>query len=354
MHEDLLGYLLNALEPLEMRRVEAALQASPELRAELARLKAAMEPLEEDTSPTVFQPPSDLISKTMAGIPPLSGTPAHSDGDLESSETTDKPNTSGPTTSRISALGKAHLAQSDRFRWSDVIASGVAAVVLVSLVLPSILNRRYEARKISCQDNLRRIGVAVTNYALSDPRQQLPALKAEGPEAFAGIYAVRLHEAGLIDSRSLLWCPSLDRPNWLGQSIPTVTQLAASSSPQLAALQRDSGGSYGFSLGVMDGKVYRPAKYQGRSSFAILGDVPMKDQQSDSEGLSGGNYGHEAKGVNLLFEDGRVQFMRREDAVLTKDHPFLNHRGQIAAGINLNDATLAPSWQPPFLDARQQ
>ena len=47
MYEDLLGYLLGALEPHEMRRVAELLRHDPQARAELERLESALRPLEE-------------------------------------------------------------------------------------------------------------------------------------------------------------------------------------------------------------------------------------------------------------------------------------------------------------------
>ena len=44
MREDLLGYLLDALEPSEQEQVERELQRSPQLRDELQRLRAQLAP----------------------------------------------------------------------------------------------------------------------------------------------------------------------------------------------------------------------------------------------------------------------------------------------------------------------
>ena len=70
MHEDLLGYLLGALEPHEMRRVAQWLRDDPEAREQLAELERSLRPLEEGHTP-VEPPPSDLVSKTLANLPPL-------------------------------------------------------------------------------------------------------------------------------------------------------------------------------------------------------------------------------------------------------------------------------------------
>ncbi len=71
MREDLLGYLLGALEPHEMRRVERLIQENPVAREELAELERALKPLDDSVDAASDLIPSDLVSKTMANLPPL-------------------------------------------------------------------------------------------------------------------------------------------------------------------------------------------------------------------------------------------------------------------------------------------
>lgn len=70
MHEDLLGYLLGALEPHEMRRVAQRLQDDPEARRQLEQIERSLRPLEEGFEPP-SDPPPDLVSRTLANLPPL-------------------------------------------------------------------------------------------------------------------------------------------------------------------------------------------------------------------------------------------------------------------------------------------
>jgi len=63
---------------------------------------------------------------------------------------------------------------------------------------------------------------------------------------------------------------------------------------------------------------------------------------------------HGGNGINVLFEDGRVQFVTLSAIDELPDHPLLNHRGLREAGVNIDDASLAPSWSAPFIDAVQR
>jgi prepilin-type processing-associated H-X9-DG protein len=260
--------------------------------------------------------------------------------------------------------------------WSgwDLMLSGLAAMALFGIVLPGILRGRFIARNIACQDNLRDAGVALTYFALQNPQQQLPQLASEGNEAFAGLFSVKLRDKELIQRMDQLLCPSLDRPKLLFERPPTTDQVRAAEGAALRAMQQFSGGSYAYNLGVMSENRYQSPRYQGRTAFAILGDAPVPIAslpnfsaaegaaanrrggalQATSVGHQPVRYGHGGRGVNLLFEDGHVIFLPVGDAMMTHDHPFLNHRGDIEAGVNIDDATLAPSAYPPFADVQQR
>ncbi len=326
MREDLIGYLLGALEPHEMEQVEAALRDDPELRTELENLRAAMLPLRKQQL-SERNPPADLRQRTMKRIADASGPTVGQ---------------SGPDPIAVDS-GSIH-----RIGWPDLIAGFAAVAILLGLVFPGLLHSRFQARKLSCQDNLRQMGVAVATYAMRDPQQQLPPLAAEGPEAFAGMYALRLNEAGLLESLQALWCPSLDRPQWLPRELPATAELHRLQGAQLNRWQRASGGSYGYSLGVMDDGRYRSARFSGRSHFAILGDAVVYPEKASPHNLAPACDTHDGKGVNLLFEDGRVRFVTLAAIHQLHDHPFLNQHGHVEAGIHVNDAAIAPSWQSPF------
>ena len=53
MREDLLGYLLNALDEAERQRVFEALQKDPQLRQELETLRRDLRPLDATNATTI-------------------------------------------------------------------------------------------------------------------------------------------------------------------------------------------------------------------------------------------------------------------------------------------------------------
>src|ERR1700740_3435512 len=66
MDENLIGYLLNALDPDAQREVEAYLHSHPEGRRRLAELRQALAPLEADREDP--EPPPDLVVRTLARV----------------------------------------------------------------------------------------------------------------------------------------------------------------------------------------------------------------------------------------------------------------------------------------------
>jgi prepilin-type processing-associated H-X9-DG protein len=372
MREDLIGYLLGALDPDEMERVTEALRNDPALRDELEQLRRMLEPL--DQANEIFEPPGDLIDRTMASIPPgvcsdpdldgvQSGMPnvpaanlpvessaesgdQSSDGGGWDSDAASRPKDSGQRTEATVVLsGVAPIDQ--HWRFFDFVGLAMAAMVLAGLVLPEILRQRAAARAVVCQSQLRQAGTALVEYLIRASDRRFPKLQTVGPEAFAGMYAVQLNDAGLIPGGRPMWCPSLDRPapEFL-RAIPSRQEIHRAAPAQLARLQRIAGGHYAYTLGIFEQGQYRAPRFEGRPGFAILADAPLRT-------VDRWRTPHDNRGFNILFEDGHVQFVADFETSQILDHPFLNRSGEVEAGLDPNDASLAPSATPPFMPIRR-
>ncbi|TWU59085.1 hypothetical protein Poly51_18710 [Rubripirellula tenax] len=358
MHEDLLGYLLGALEPHEMRRIGQWLKEDPDARRQLAEVQRLLEPLEN--APSVESPPPDLVARTMANLPPLPGRePSQPELDSARSETpaTGDPNRGAAALAPMNSRLDPSTHQG--WTWLDWLVSASAAAVVLALLLPSIAEGRFEARKTTCQDQLRQLGIAITQFVSRNEQSRLPAVSDSGPEAFAGVYAVRLREAGLLGDDSIRWCPSLDPPTSQSADelvdlteLVSVKQLYDASLDRLREIQQYAGGHYAYTLGVVEKDQLTSPRFESRSSFAVMSDAPLAGIPTEANLAT--SIGHSGVGINVLFEDGRVQFLPVASLASIPDHPLLNHRGQGEAGVNIDDASLAPSWRPPFIDVRQR
>lgn len=342
MHEDLLGYLLGALEPDEMQRVSDWLKDNPEAQRQLAEIERSLRPLEEDLE-VVEGPSEDLIARTMAGIP--EGIPP-------------MPPPSPVTLTDVDLAGDAGPGGS---RWSmmDSIGSLLSVATLLALLLPTIAAGRFEARKVACQDRLRGFGTALMQYVYRDEQGRLPQVAQSGPEAFAGVFVLRLADEGLLTDVDQRWCPSAEmpafddtaptrRPQFDGLSnLPSVDSLHSLPVNELKQVQQVAGGHYAYTLGVIGEQGFSSPRFEARTSFAVMADAPLGGLMRPGE-VSGVRFSHGGEGINVLYEDGGVRFVRAAALDSMPDHPFFNHIGASEAGVNVDDASLSPSWRPPF------
>ena len=362
MHEDLLGYLLGALEPDEMQRVSDWLRDHPEAQEQLAEIERSLRPLEEGFQ-AIEGPSDDLLARTLAAIP--EGVPPTADEVLAASAPK-------VTLTDVDLVGEAGSGGS---RWNvmDSIGGLLSVATLLALLLPTIAAGRGEARKTACQDHLRGLGTTLMQYVFRNDQGRLPEVAQSGPEAFAGMYAIRLAEEGLLEDVDQRWCPSADLPvadlpvmdpadqsSRLGNqgfdsltALPTVKALHTLSVNDLRQVQRLAGGHYAYTLGVIGDQGYASPRYEARASFAVMADAPL-GHSSQSGDQAKMRFSHGGEGINVLYEDGAVRFIRAAALDSMPDHPLFNHIGNSEAGVNIDDASLAPSWRGPFAISLQR
>ena len=229
------------------------------------------------------------------------------------------------------------------------MALTLSLTVLCCLALPALVRVRHESRKAQCAENLRLNGLALIEFAIRSANQRYPAVAGSGPEAFSGIYAVRLHNVGLLQSAQQIRCASLlgiERPLLQQLSnLPTLQQLRTASHEQLVQWQRLVGGDYAYNLGVLEKRHLVAPRNTGSSHFALLADAPLMEGDSDIL------VAHDGRGVNILYDDGHVSFVNHRflnSYSTADDHPFRNRLGDRHAGVDTNDASLGPSWAPPL------
>ena len=310
---DLIGYLLGALEPDSHTAIRRALRNDRGLRARLEHLQQTLAPLDE--SRHEFEPPSGLVARTLASVESARRRPREVPADWTASRS---------------------------LRPIDLVLAVSACLMLVTLAVPALLNTREHSRIMSCQWNLKEVGERLTSYAQTRPDRSYPPIRVSDELAFAGAAAVFLRDAHLLEPKSeFLICPGSQwtQDRWLG--IPSRQELIEAGPERLPEMQRQAGGSYGWYLGVVVDRRYRPPRNRGRSSFALLSDAPPLQSPSLT------SFNHGRQGYNVLCDDMHVEFMRVERMATAPDNPLRNHLGQVAPGIGPNDSVVAPSEVPP-------
>jgi hypothetical protein len=299
------------------------------LQGELATLARALEPLEMAAGH--IEPPVGLAERTCEFVArrtmvvALAGADGFAGEDLRHS-------------TRWS-LADWRLAD-----WA--VAAGIFLAATM-IFFPAVSHSRYSARLAACQDNLRRIGVALAQYS-GLHKEYFPEVPAEGNLAAAGIYApILVHDQLLTDPRVLI-CPGSELADQGGKfHIPTLEELSkARGEENLASLQRSMGGSYGYHLGYVSNGHAQPMKNLQRPTFGLMADAPRPLEAEPGSLPVAPSSHHGGMGQNVLFEDGHVGYLTTSKAA-GRDEIYVNDHGQVAAGLHRDDAVIAGSGTRP-------
>src|SRR5262249_14500331 len=143
MDDNLVGYLLNALEPDAHRDVEAYLQSSPGARRRLELMRQALEPLAADRAEV--EPPPGLVMRTLGRVAEYCSS--------------DLPRAPAETPPRAPAPVRPF------WKRADVL---VAATLLLTVLGAgiSLLSKAHAQRYVAeCQNNLKVFYTALKAYA---------------------------------------------------------------------------------------------------------------------------------------------------------------------------------------------
>lgn len=331
MQDQLVGYMLGALDATEKQEVEKHLAKDGELQQQLLLLRKCVEPLDQDHGH--LAPPLGLAQRTC---------------DLVQSY---RPETRATAVGSSASSVRASDAPPPAHRWSLVDVAVAAGVVFAAalLVIPGISYSQFNAKLASCQNNLKDIGLAIHQYSEQNPNGFIPEIPTEGPYSVAGVYAPKLLEMGLVEDSRIFYCAASDlasRPQ--PPEIPTwgeLVSLKGDTSKKLDGQLSNLGGSYAYNLGFVQNGQYQTVslKDHNRKTFVLMADTPcqtLKWSQSNNHG---------GFGQNVLFEDGRVKYLTTCSGPDGSDKDFFhNNDGQIAAGRNADDSVVGCSSESPL------
>lgn len=351
--EQLLGYLLGALEEDEQAEIERILDEDAGLQRDLAVLNRALYPL--DASRRDFSPPPGLAVRTCefvsqkiaAGVEQVETAVEKAAAPLEKCVRAAAATQAARRGTKMHALDAATCPNS-KVRWQDSLMGVGIMVAACGLLFPAIMDSREQARMMHCQNNLREIGASLAGYSESH-NGYFPQVPARGNLAAAGIYAPTLARDGYLSNPRQVICPGSTLAGEREFSIPSLDELQSTADPvALADMQNRMGGSYGYSLGHLENGEYRPTKNLNRENFAVMADSPSHALPSHQSRNHGG------KGQNVLFEDGHVKFLPTPRPLDLGDDVFTNEEGRVAAGVHANDSVIGGSNASPFIPGDAQ
>lgn len=318
--ENLIGYLLGALEADECVRLEQYLEGDPGLRRRLQELDDQLNAIRQSDFDEFDNPPADLSERTCDAI-------------YEYEQACEP---ARPSSWNTSAAGTRD--------WSfiDMVVAGGVCLAVSLLFFPAVVNSRFESRSSACQNNLRQLGVSLDLFS-RDHNNDFPVAASDGNGACAGYYAPLLKDCGLLDESEILVCPSSsfarDVDDWY---VPTCDELRRARGQRLVVFQRTMGGSYAYTMGHVRNKRLHPTRNQRRSTFVIVADSPSGEFASQR------SRNHGTRGQNVLFEDFSVRFVSTCCLGDLDDSYYLNRRGQPHAGLDVNDCVVGSSASEPL------
>lgn len=311
MQQNLLGYLVGALEPRERQQVEDALAGDVQLRHQLDLMERSLEPVRADRGH--YDPPAGLAVRTCQFV-------------FERAEAI--PAALSPV------MPWERAGSAARWTMSDLAVAAGIFVAASLLFFPAINSSRVHAQLAACQNNLRNLGVALTDFSHRHDGY-FPIVPQQGKLSFGGMYAPTLVDQEYVTDPQVFICPADVKFSQQEKSrfhVPTLAQIEAAAGQQLRDVQARMGGSYGFTLGHMDGREYRGTKNLRRENFAVLSDAPHED------GTKTRNHG--GCGQNVWMEDGRVVYLTSCRLDDRDDNLFRNVRGEVGPGLHRDDSVI--------------
>jgi prepilin-type processing-associated H-X9-DG protein len=330
MRDKLLDYLVGGLDSRESEQVRKALQEDPLLQQQLELLQTSLQPLEACRH---YEPPADLKDRTLDFVAQSleqqagSGSPAQRRSNW----------TTGASTPSMQLAGAAQAGS----KWTilDVVVAGAILMTASLLFFPLIMNSRYAAQLRGCQQNLQQLGMALHDYS-STHDGLFPQATGDSKLSVAGAYAPVLYNNQFVKRPRLFLCPTvMDEDKWIGWKPPASELVAEAAGRKLRKIQQQMGGTYGYNLGYWSNGRYFPPRNLWRAFYPIMADGPSPTRLGRRSTNHGGN------GLNVLFEDGHVQYMTDSQISPRKDSIFYSDRGRVEPGRRRNDAVIGESGQ---------
>lgn len=331
-HEQLLGYVLGALDRREHDEIERLVAQRPELADQVARIASCLSPLESCRATPA--PPSGLVQRTCSWVFEHLAEPQPEAVDAFPSPT---PAAMGPRYEYAEAARGWTLADM-------VVAAGIFLAAGM-LFFPAIANSRYHAQLAQCQNNLRLLGEALIGYSRQNGQNEFPHVPGSGNRSFAGYQAAVLLDEGYLDRNTVVLCPSSSlasrRNDW---QLPRPSAYDQAEGAVLRELQRLTGGSFAWPLGYLQAGELRAPRNRSRENFALVADAPsgtLPNMVSTH---------HDGKGQNTLFEDGHIAYVCGCGIDECGDSMFWNENLKIQPGLHENDDVLAASGTLILID----
>jgi hypothetical protein len=315
MEEHLVGYLLNALDPVTHQRVESYLRTHPDARAQLALLEEALTPLADDADAP--EPPDDLAVATLARI---------------SEYRCALPDAPRPTVHQRSLHAR---------RWgrpADWLVAAVLLLLVAGVCAPLLVRQWREQQRLACENNQRQFWFALQAYA-DRSNEEFPRVESDGPRSVAGVFVPILNDAGLLKDVSIT-CPAQRRHAPYSYTVADLERLYREAPGRFHDITQNLAGHYAYCLGYEDGQSLHGLRRNTGDGLPILADRGGVDAFNSTN--------HNGAGQNVLYVGGNVRWCVQPTVGLDGDNIYVNHHNRVGAGVCLSDTVLGASDARPY------
>jgi len=311
--EEMIEYVLSNKEGSERDQVDRVLLSDPDQMARVERLRSSIYLLLDDGSP--FDEPADLARRTIVFV------------------------------ARNRSRPRTFLEQMPMrvpFRWADFAVAASIFIAGVLTLIPAIRSRE-RMNQAGCVFNLQQLGNSLGQYASLHPF--LPYPPAHRSDTHAGMFAVMLHDAGVLNNLSLLDCPCNGPCQHGMKELASFEQVDHIRRTEPERYQRMLGWDYAYNVGYRHASGHAgPLEVINASRIPVLADQP--DHENYLKIREGNSPNHRRWGQNVLFGDGSVGWFRTRRISPNDPDLYLNNEHQPRPGIHVEDSVLVPSKTP--------
>jgi hypothetical protein len=351
--ENLLGYVLGALDAQEQRDIQQTIDENPEIEEQLIEIKGSLLPL-DCLDPPGPQPglarrtlESVAIWQNSSSLAPTASTESSLAQNIQAAiESGDSQSDSEPTSPRLRVSISDRLFHPNTWSLPDVLVGTALLAICASILFPVISYTRFQSRITVCDSNLQAFGSGLINYSGAN-EGRFVAVPRSGQLVSVGYIGPVLKDAGFLEDDSILACPGIAN-SCPPVHIPTCEQIeSAQSVEELNYYLRNSLGHFGFSMGHQVNGRYQPPRVRG-SNFRGVSYVFLAGDRPSANMPGRASMNHASRGQNILFEDGRTLYVvghsYGEDAIFENDY------GIVGPGSHFGDNVIAAAHLLPLTE----
>jgi hypothetical protein len=310
--EKMIEHALCKMELADSERADRELGLDPEQRARLECLRRAVHRLVDDGPD--LEPPPELAWRTVSFVARNRRRP-------------------------MSLLDQ--VATRLPFRWADfAVAAGIFIAGTMTL-LPAIHRSRERMNQAGCVFNLQQLGNSLAQYASLHPFLPYPP----SSDTHAGMFAVMLHDAGVLDNLAVLDCPCNGRCAHPTKELASFEQVDRIRKTDPIAYRPMLDWDYAYNVGYRHASAGPgPLEVMHASQIPVLADQP--DHQDFLTIREGNSPNHGGRGQNVLFGDCSVRWFYTRLVGPYDPDLYFNNNNEARPGVDVSDSVLMPSKIP--------